>query len=158
MAWVSNTIQQSLTSDIEQVGDRIAPAYLASPSLMDESVQARALRPQLFSPGQESSTAAPAQAGGITSLAGSSGEPLNTLDESILDTIKRDLLRIAKNLWMVVLPIQDRSTQSVALRNWDLWGPMVRPRPPSRHGPARPSRRVDGRGSMPGPARARRWC
>jgi hypothetical protein len=48
----------------------------------------------------------------------------NTLDEPIAETIKRDLIRIYKNLVMVVFPIEDRSQQGVALRNWDLWGPM----------------------------------
>lgn len=26
---------------------------------------------------------------------------------------------------MVVFPFKDRSQQSAALRNWDLWGPMI---------------------------------
>ena len=52
--------------------------------------------------------------------------PSNTLDEPILETVKRDLKRIYKNLVMVVFPFKDRSQQSAALRNWDLWGPMVR--------------------------------
>lgn len=83
---------------------------------------------QLFSSDTQRSTAPavagsqpPAAAGGF----GGGSEPLNTLDESIWETIKRDLVRIAKNLWMVVFPFKDRSAQSVALRNWDLWGPMV---------------------------------
>lgn len=54
------------------------------------------------------------------------GPTSNTLDEPISDTIKRDLKRIWKNLVMVVFPFKDRSQQSAALRNWDLWGPMVR--------------------------------
>lgn len=54
------------------------------------------------------------------------GGPGNTLDEPIWDTAKRDLKRIYKNLVMVVFPFKDRSQQSAALRNWDLWGPMVR--------------------------------
>lgn len=49
----------------------------------------------------------------------------NTLDEPIWETAKRDLKRIYKNLVMVVFPFKDRSQQSAALRNWDLWGPMV---------------------------------
>ena len=51
--------------------------------------------------------------------------PTNTLDEPITETIRRDLIRIYKNLVMVVFPIEDRSQQSAALRNWDLWGPMM---------------------------------
>eukprot|EP00889_Picochlorum_renovo_P000954 jgi/Picre1/27984/NNA_000945.t1 len=51
--------------------------------------------------------------------------PTNTLDEPIAETIRRDLIRIYKNLVMVVFPIEDRSQQSAALRNWDLWGPMI---------------------------------
>ena len=49
----------------------------------------------------------------------------NTLDEPIWETIKRDVIRIWRNLVMVVFPFKDRSQQSAALRNWDLWGPMV---------------------------------
>ncbi len=53
------------------------------------------------------------------------GNITNTLDEPITETIKRDVIRIWRNLVMVVFPFKDRSTQSAALRNWDLWGPMV---------------------------------
>jgi hypothetical protein len=49
----------------------------------------------------------------------------NTLDEPVWETVKRDIVRIWRNLVMVVFPFQDRSQQSAALRNWDLWGPMV---------------------------------
>jgi hypothetical protein len=49
----------------------------------------------------------------------------NTLDEPVWETAKRDLRRIYKNLVMVVFPFKDRSQQSAALRNWDLWGPMI---------------------------------
>jgi hypothetical protein len=56
--------------------------------------------------------------------------PSNTLDEPIWETAKRDLKRIYKNLVMVVFPFKDRSQQSAALRNWDLWGPMVSRRRP----------------------------
>ena len=49
----------------------------------------------------------------------------NTLDEPIWETVKRDVIRIYRNLVMVVFPFKDRSQQSAALRNWDLWGPMV---------------------------------
>ena len=57
---------------------------------------------------------------------GISGGPVNTLDEPVLDTIKRDLHRIGGNLVLVVFPFKNRDQQSAALRNWDLWGPMVR--------------------------------
>ena len=43
--------------------------------------------------------------------------------------VKRDLHRIGGNLILVVFPFKNRDQQSAALRNWDLWGPMVRPRP-----------------------------
>ena len=52
--------------------------------------------------------------------------PLNTLDEPVWETIKRDLKRIGANLVLVVFPFKSRDQQSAALRNWDLWGPMVR--------------------------------
>lgn len=43
--------------------------------------------------------------------------------------VKRDLHRIGGNLILVVFPFKNRDQQSAALRNWDLWGPMVRPTP-----------------------------
>jgi hypothetical protein len=43
----------------------------------------------------------------------------------VWDTIKRDLHRIGGNLILVVFPFKNRDQQSAALRNWDLWGPMV---------------------------------
>ena len=46
------------------------------------------------------------------------------------DTIKRDLQRIGGNLVLVVFPFKNRDQQSAALRNWDLWGPIVRPARP----------------------------
>ena len=51
--------------------------------------------------------------------------PLNTLDEPIWHRVKRDLKRIGANLVLVVFPFSSRDQQSAALRNWDLWGPMV---------------------------------
>ena len=43
------------------------------------------------------------------------------------ETIKRDLRRINQNLVLVVFPFNTgREEQQAALRNWDLWGPMVR--------------------------------
>ena len=53
--------------------------------------------------------------------------PLNTLDEPVWATVKRDLNRIGANLVLVVFPFSNRDQQSAALRNWDLWGPMVCP-------------------------------
>ena len=42
------------------------------------------------------------------------------------DTILRDLKQIYLNLRLVVFPFgSDREQQAQALRNWDLWGPMV---------------------------------
>ena len=77
--------------------------------------------------------AAPPGGGGSPTAAtspplGFGSAPSNTLDEPILETVTRDLKRIYKNLVMVVFPFKDRSQQSAALRNWDLWGPMVRSR------------------------------
>ena len=56
-------------------------------------------------------------------------EALNTLDEPVWHTIRRDLKRIYGNLVLVVFPFKNRDQQSAALRNWDLWGPMVRAHP-----------------------------
>ncbi len=45
----------------------------------------------------------------------------------VRETIKRDLRRISQNLVLVVFPFNSgREEQQAALRNWDLWGPMVR--------------------------------
>lgn len=33
--------------------------------------------------------------------------------------------RVGQNLVLVAFPFKDRSQQSTALRNWDLWGPMA---------------------------------
>lgn len=42
------------------------------------------------------------------------------------DTIARDMKQIFLNLRLVVFPFgSDREQQAQALRNWDLWGPMV---------------------------------
>ena len=51
--------------------------------------------------------------------------PLNTLDEPVWETILRDVKRIYGNLKLVVFPFGSRDQQTTALRNWDLWGPMV---------------------------------
>ena len=72
-----------------------------------------------------SSSAPPA--GGPSSSGHGGQKPLNTLDEPVWDTILRDLKRIGANVVLVVFPFTNRDQQSAALRNWDLWGPMVRP-------------------------------
>lgn len=49
-----------------------------------------------------------------------------TLDESIWKTIGRDFLTIARNLRSVLIPVNWKfNGQAQALRNWDLWGPLV---------------------------------
>lgn len=50
----------------------------------------------------------------------------STIDESILKTIWRDLTTIGRNLRTVLIPINWKFTaQEQALRNWDLWGPLI---------------------------------
>lgn len=50
----------------------------------------------------------------------------STIDESILKTIWRDVVTIGRNLRTVLIPINWKFTaQEQALRNWDLWGPLV---------------------------------
>jgi hypothetical protein len=50
----------------------------------------------------------------------------NTLDESVLKTIWRDVVTIGKNVRTVLIPINWKfNTNQQALRNWDLWGPLV---------------------------------
>ena len=51
-----------------------------------------------------------------------------TLDESVLQTLYRDLARVAKNTALVLLPAAVggmRRDPRKALRDWDLWGPLV---------------------------------
>ncbi|KAG2497819.1 hypothetical protein HYH03_004089 [Edaphochlamys debaryana] len=49
-----------------------------------------------------------------------------TLDESIWKTIGRDFVTIGRNLRSVLIPINWKfHGQAQALRNWDLWGPLV---------------------------------
>ncbi len=50
----------------------------------------------------------------------------STIDESVCKTILRDFKAIGRNLLSVLIPINWRfSNQEQALRNWDLWGPLV---------------------------------
>ncbi|KAM3128768.1 hypothetical protein pb186bvf_019128 [Paramecium bursaria] len=47
-----------------------------------------------------------------------------TLEESVSETILRDLRMIAYKLKYVLLP-KTREDQGKELRNWDLWGPLI---------------------------------
>jgi hypothetical protein len=50
----------------------------------------------------------------------------DTLDESVCATIMRDVFTIGRNLRSVLIPINWKaSNRDQALRNWDLWGPLV---------------------------------
>lgn len=50
----------------------------------------------------------------------------NTLDESVWQTLKRDVLTIGRNLRSVLIPVNwDFNNHTAALHNWDLWGPLV---------------------------------
>lgn len=54
----------------------------------------------------------------------------NTLDESVWETLKRDLFTIGRNLRSVLIPVNwDFGKHQAALHNWDLWGPLVGVRP-----------------------------
>ena len=48
---------------------------------------------------------------------------VNTLDEPVLDTIKRDLFTIKEKLHYVMLP-KSRLDKGAGLKKWDLWGPL----------------------------------
>lgn len=49
-----------------------------------------------------------------------------TIDESVLMTIWRDIKTIGRNLRSVLIPINWKfNNREQALRNWDLWGPLV---------------------------------
>lgn len=45
----------------------------------------------------------------------------STLDEPVLETLKRDLKAVGKKFLHVLLPRQSKSL----LRDWDLWGPLI---------------------------------
>ncbi len=49
----------------------------------------------------------------------------NTLDESIWETLKRDVFTIGRNLRSVLIPVNWDFNNQGALHNWDLWGPLV---------------------------------
>ncbi|GMH35985.1 hypothetical protein BSKO_03853 [Bryopsis sp. KO-2023] len=56
---------------------------------------------------------------------GNSGFLENTLDEPLSETIKRDFVRIGKNLRIVLFPFNVGTDRTRSLRNWDLWGPLI---------------------------------
>lgn len=48
------------------------------------------------------------------------------MDESVWQTLKRDVLTIGRNLRSVLIPVNwDFHNHTAALHNWDLWGPLV---------------------------------
>ena len=49
----------------------------------------------------------------------------NTLDETILETIIRDLLLIYTKLKFVVIPFGSKDKKSHHIKQWDLWGPLI---------------------------------
>eukprot|EP00879_Flechtneria_rotunda_P018163 GHRR01019050.1.p2 GENE.GHRR01019050.1~~GHRR01019050.1.p2 ORF type:complete len:121 (+),score=22.70 GHRR01019050.1:314-676(+) len=50
----------------------------------------------------------------------------NTLDETVWQTLKRDVLTIGRNLRSVLIPVNwDFQNHQAALHNWDLWGPLI---------------------------------
>ena len=50
----------------------------------------------------------------------------NTLDEPVLETLKRDAVTIGRNLRSVLVPAGwDFDSGGAALQNWDLWGPLI---------------------------------
>ena len=57
---------------------------------------------------------------------GRDGDVLNTLDEPVSETIKRDLERIWEKLRIVINPVAkvDTEEKRKEIRNWDLWGPF----------------------------------
>ena len=56
-----------------------------------------------------------------------SGDPnlkgINTLDEPILETIKRDLLVVVHKTKIAMLPMTNKDSKM--LQDWDLWGPLI---------------------------------
>lgn len=128
-------VNSLITVHVLTYGNRLCP----QPQFVEHAPDAKLL--QLFqqepshvpavpaSGGPQQATTSPP--GGYSQSAPDSptAESLNTLDEPVWHTIKRDLIRIYGNLVLVVFPFKNRDQQSAALRNWDLWGPMVCVRP-----------------------------
>jgi len=56
--------------------------------------------------------------------AGSHGN-LMTLDEPVLETVRRDLRRIAVKVRYVMMPSSTSEETISELKNWDLWGPLL---------------------------------
>jgi hypothetical protein len=50
-------------------------------------------------------------------------EQIDTLDEPVWDTLKRDFKMILYKLYFVVIPRKE--TKGAQLRNWDMWGPLI---------------------------------
>ena len=48
-----------------------------------------------------------------------------TLDESVADTLRRDAQRVRTNVKAVLLPGRFGGDPVQALRDWDLWGPLI---------------------------------
>lgn len=48
----------------------------------------------------------------------------NTLNESVCQTLKRDLIRIWNKLSVVIVPVSNKEKDN-ELRHWDLWGPFL---------------------------------
>lgn len=71
-----------------------------------------------------SGSANPMTGFGPTEEANASGG--NTLDEPVLQTLKRDAVTIGRNLRSVLVPVGwDFNSGGAALQNWDLWGPLI---------------------------------
>ena len=49
----------------------------------------------------------------------------NTLNESILTTIYRDLYLIYKKLKIVIMPYASKEDKNYHIKQWDLWGPLL---------------------------------
>ena len=49
----------------------------------------------------------------------------NTLDESIITTINRDLFLIYTKLKFVVIPYGEKEKKAYHIKQWDLWGPLI---------------------------------
>jgi hypothetical protein len=91
---------------------------------------------------QQSSDKVKSAISSSSSVEGSNTNTINTLDESVVDTLvrfrlyysfyilfikKRDLHRIFTKLKFVIIPqlIRPTNYDSAEIRNWDLWGPLV---------------------------------
>lgn len=65
------------------------------------------------------------QNSGVIQIPKSYSSPKNTLNESIITTINRDLYLVYTKIKYVVNPLISKEKKKYHIRQWDLWGPLL---------------------------------